>query len=214
MNAIPIKSTLEKIVEALTESYQGETILYPVKSNTEFAIRVKKRIPIEDMTILVNGVIDTVFSSPREAADGSQYIIEEFTPSILDFCTRAKIISHFTDLDLSLADNEMCMKLLYDTDIYEQVLGFISKEQYAAVISAISSGVDLRKAQIIAGVEERMEENLRLLEQYTKQMEIYNEQIKGIDMKKLSEAAIKIAEKSERELANNVLELQVLRDKK
>ena len=103
-------------------------------------LRVRSFLRASEMVSLVRDILEAVCRKD----DG------RLCPELLDYATRAGIVSYYADVELpeKLEDQ---YHLLYTTDLYSKVMGIANQDQVAAVRDAVRMYMELVAKQMTTG---------------------------------------------------------------
>lgn len=112
-------------------------------------IEVKRFLSMEDMILFTDAVCDSCFD----------YSTGKYRPEVKDFVTRSCILEIYANFDLP-ENLEERYELVYQSDVIPEIMKYISKAQFDAILIAIDNKIDERIDINIARFEKEKEEVL------------------------------------------------------
>lgn len=106
------------------------TLFYGDKKD-KFEVRVKRTIPLSDMLLLVQEVVESCI-------DGEN---GEYLPEACEFAIRRAVLTYYTNIDMSEKSIEEQYSFLYNTTVYKDVYEEIDGNQYYDIVAAIDKKI-------------------------------------------------------------------------
>ena len=139
----------EKVVETeVTVSIPTTTIVW--NGNT---LTVSRRLTFAEMLGFVKNVVELCFSEA-----------DEYLPEVQDFALRSSVIQYYGRIALP-PDIEQKYTLVYDTDLCKVIMDNIDKEQFNAMLDAISMKIRYRAQANIEELRRNMNDMIRRFEE-------------------------------------------------
>lgn len=110
-------------------------------------ITVKRFLNIEDMIRFTDAVCDSCFD----------YSTGRYRPEVKDFVTRSCILEIYANFDLP-ENLEERYELVYQSDVISEIMKYVNKTQFDAILIAIDNKIDERIDINIARFEKEKEE--------------------------------------------------------
>lgn len=189
---------IDKIIASQTDTYPKDNkrvISYDVGNGETVDIEVTPLLSIEDMSSMVHAVVGALFDN------------DTYTPAMYELVHSKAILVYYTNLKSDM-NNDKLNQIVYCTDIVNKVVQVVNISQFEDINYAICKAIEFRKQEILSTQNRLLEENYNQLVALTNTMSTFGEKMKGVDMNELMDNFKKLANTSEKERVNNVLEFQ------
>lgn len=192
----PIKQILS--TESVEQSHP--VILYELKNGATIEFAVKPLLTLAEMQYFIATVTESAF------VDG------EYTPMLVPFMINQIVIECYLQCDDELDDDERAT-LKYSSTLIEEIHNVINQKQFEDILSAIEYQIEFRKNQMLSEERKmlaRLINDYEILEnEINRHIESFAEiakQFEGIDIKETLDTFKKIANKSNQDFVDSVLE--------
>lgn len=137
------------------------------------SVTVTPTLSLTDMLEFVNNVVESCFSD-----DG------EYIPEVREFAVRRNTLEKYGNFRMP-TDVHKCYDLLYGTDAFEWIKGYINEAQYADIMVAVEDKIQFRLDSMVDSLRVKMEEFLGAMNALQEQTKHVFDGMSDEDMKKL-----------------------------
>lgn len=129
------------------------------------SIDIKTTMSLRDVISIVDAVVNSCFQE-----DGA------YMPELKEFALRAEIVERMSNVSLP-RDTEEKYSILYDTDIYKEIIKHINTTQYIDVVSAIDEKIAATLRDNTLAINRRIDE---IVSEFEKLEELLSNGLKNI----------------------------------
>lgn len=200
-------SPIQQLIAYATPKEDKCILSLPISETESIDIEVKRLLDTDEMASFVDGVANATFKN------------DVYMPAVHNLVLAKAIIGYYTNLKISVIDkntkesvslipNEYLTRLVFCTNIVEDVKSKINIEQLDYMVDAIDNSIEFKKQEILNSQSARLEEVTKQIETLVEYVPMIIEQFDGIDIKQTIETVSKIATMSERDFVDNVLSVK------
>lgn len=161
-------------VTALREAIKDKFDNTVIKEWNGLEITIKHTLTLGEMFALAQGIVEACFDEDNR-----------YVPEKSDFAMRLGVIELYTNLTLP-KDLEEQYDILYRTDIFEFVLGFINSKQFGIIVRSIDERIEQINRINASNVESQLNSMCAAIDNIQQQMsDIFN----GVDAETINKLA-------------------------
>lgn len=158
-------------INKLESVVQNNTVTVPMDGNPDTEIIIRRVLPLQEVLQFVEDVVSSCVDE-----ETGQYI-----PEIQAFTVRASVLTRYANFTLP-KDPEKQYHLIYNTDVFQQVMGHIDRVQYDEILYAINERIRHNVAMTESALSARMTELTAKLNSFIDSSEEMFGAVEGNDM--------------------------------
>lgn len=158
-------------VNKLESILQDNIVTVPMEGNQDVEITIRRILPLQEVLQFVEDVVSSCIDE-----ETGQYI-----PEIQAFMVRASVLTRYANFTLP-KDPEKQYHLIYNTDAFQQVMGYIDRVQYDEILYAINERIRHGVAMAESALAAKMSELTAKLNSFIDNSEELFGSVKGDDM--------------------------------
>lgn len=119
----------------------------------DITLQVRRTLPLEDAMNFVRDIVATCIDDEQA----------EFLPELFDFAVRMYVVMYYANVDLS-KDAKKAYRILYDTDLFEQVYAHVNTAQSSNLILSAEKRIEHWKNILSSSVAGKVTEMMHKME--------------------------------------------------
>lgn len=188
---------LDKMIGSSVEKHKD--IEYLCEDGSKITIKIKPRIPYNEVAAIVLDVSNSVFSDD----DNMRYF-----PFIKQCSLISNILRYYTDLPYDMDVDKI--EKLRCSDLYNTIMDNLDYSQILEIETAIDEVIEFKKQEILSIQKARLEENIKEISELINVFNKMGEKFGDVDLNVLMDSISKISQHDEKEIVNSILDYKAI----